>query len=311
MSNFFIDTSLKEPPKARDPEEINSSIQSNPGQVPLFFPGLNIDHGKSFMKILVCIKQVPQSEAFVAKNSRGDWLWINTSATYRMNRFDEHAVEEAVRISEKHPGTTVDVITAGPERSREVLKRAMGMGAANGFYIPDSDTAYASAFNTAAKLAAAVGTGNYDLILTGIMSEDMMQAQTGPMLARTAGIPFSTGVVSLSVSPCKKSVTVTREIDAGITEKLEIRLPALLTIQAGINTPRYPTLTNMLAARKKEIVDMGTGDKKMAAREVVKAIVVPEKTRVGRILEGTRQEKARQFTAIIGGRVALKTRGKR
>ena len=135
------------------------------------------------MKILVCVKQVPEAEAQISIDESADWIQVGGAAEHRMNRFDECAVEEAVLIKEAIPGTVIDVITLGPERAEAVVRRSMGMGADNGVHILTSGDGYVDAFSTAGAIAAYAKGKAYDLILTGAMSEDLMQGQVGPLLA--------------------------------------------------------------------------------------------------------------------------------
>ncbi len=237
------------------------------------------------MKILVCIKQV------------GD--------DGQMNRFDAYALEEALLIKEQLAEQTtkeaaVAVATAGPAAAENVIRRAFGLGADEGFHIVTNDGEYTSSFVTANRLAAVAGQTYYDLILTGIMSEDMMAAQTGPMLARIMNIPCATGVVKTDLSPNNEIIEVERELENGFRNDITISLPALLTIQAGINTPRYPRLSNMLSACQKEITAIKEDElDAISAREVCVGLENPEKTRSGRMLDGALADQAQQLFTLL------------
>ena len=237
------------------------------------------------MKILVCIKQ------------SGD--------NGQMNRFDAHALEEALIMKEQLAAettepVTVSVVTAGPMTAAPVIRRAFGLGADQGFHIVTTDAEYTASAVTAERLAFAARQAHYDLILTGIMSEDMMAAQTGPMLARILELPCATGVVKANLNRAANLVEIERELENGFRDNLVIKLPALLTIQAGINTPRYPRLSNMLAANRKEIITV-TEDEFAArpAREVCLGRENPEKTRSGRRLHGSLEEQAQQLLTLL------------
>ncbi len=237
------------------------------------------------MKILVCIKQI------------GD--------NGQMNRFDAHALEEALLIKERLTAqraepTTVHVVTAGPAAAADIIRRAFGLGADAGFHIITEETEYTPSLVTANQLVAVARQTSYDLILTGIMSADMMAAQTGPMLARILEIPCATGVVNTCLNLEKNFIEVERELENGLRDLLEIDLPALLTIQAGINTPRYPRLSNMLAASRKEIINIPAETlTPISEHEVCIGWEEPEKTRAGRRLEGSLSAKAEQLFAIL------------
>lgn len=249
------------------------------------------------MNILVAIKQVPQSESATEILSDGSWFSRGPHVEYKINRFDEYAVEEALRIKESLPDVHVDVITLGPERAREAVKRALGMGADEATHLLCQKEGYMDPGVVAGHLAAEAEKGNYDLILTGIMSEDLMQAQTGQMLAARLGRPCVTSVIGLSVTRDNHCLDVTREIEGGVTGRTRVTLPCVITVQAGINVPRYPSLSKILKANSKEINTIEiSGEPGLTA---CKSIGFPEKKREGRVLEGSREDQAREFIAIL------------
>ncbi|MCU0821508.1 MAG: electron transfer flavoprotein subunit beta/FixA family protein, partial [Spirochaetes bacterium] len=204
------------------------------------------------MKILVCVKQVPDTEGAVIINNSKNWIDINDKSSFRLNRFDEYAVEEAVRIKEALPGTAIDAISAGPARSEAALRRAMGIGADNGIHIIMDDN-YHFPFEIASLISAYAKDKKYDIIFTGAMSEDGMHCQTGPMIAAMLDIPFAASCISEKLVDNGSAVHVEREIEGGLRDSLDLSLPALLAVQSGINHPRYPSLSNVLRAKKQEI----------------------------------------------------------
>jgi len=252
------------------------------------------------MKILVCVKQVPESEAPVSIDEAAGWVQIGGAAGYRMNRFDECAVEEAVLIKEADPGTVIDIVTVGPEEAEAVVRRAIGMGADNGAHIMTTIDGYMDAFQTAGAIASYAADRQYDLILTGAMSEDLMQAQVGPLLAEHLDMSCVTAVVHEKVSPDGQRIYVEREIEGGCRETGEITLPALLTLQTGINTPRYPALSKLLRANRMdlEIVDDGLSAAASSPQKLA-GVAVPEKKRGALFLEGSTVEKAERLMAIL------------
>lgn len=239
------------------------------------------------MKILVCIKQVGDS---------GD-----------MNRFDAHALEEALLIKEQSSveiskPVLVDVVTAGPPKAEKIIRRAFGMGADNGYHIVTEDFGYVSSLVTASRLSSVAKKPSYDLILAGIMSEDMMAGQTGPMLAGILGLPCATGVMKTILFSGDNAIKVEREMENGYRDCLVINLPSVLTIQAGINTPRYPCLSNMLTANQKQIqclaaADLSPGETR--TREVCLGMEEPGKKRAGRLLKGSLSDKAEQLFFLL------------
>ncbi len=253
------------------------------------------------MKILVCVKQVPDAESAANINSAGKWIDINDKIPFRLNRFDEYAIEEAVRIREALPGTTVDVITAGPQRADSALRRAMGMGADNAAHIIMDDD-YHTPFEIASLISAYAKEKNYNMIFAGVMSEDGMHCQTGPMIAAMLDIPFAASCISEKISDNGSEAYVEREIEGGMRDRLEIKLPALLAVQSGINHPRYPSLSNVLRAKKQEIHVIDPASLKAPeAKERVISIEYPLRSEKSVFLEGTRKVKAAKLLDILHG----------
>ena len=252
------------------------------------------------MKILVCVKQVPEADAQVSIDDTSQWVEIGGAAEYRMNRFDECAVEEAVLIKEAYPGTVIDVITVGPERTEAVVRRAMGMGADNGTHILTAGEGYVDAFATAKAIAGYAADRHYDLLLTGAMSEDLMQGQVGPLVAAHLGVACISNTVLSKLDVDGKMIYVEREVEGGSREVGDIRLPALFTIQTGINTPRYPALSKLLRANNQalELVEMNEPADEPVPQKLT-GLSLPEKTRDAVFLEGSAQEKAEQLVSIL------------
>ena len=268
------------------------------------------------MKILVCVKHVPDPDGLVF-NAGGDGrVSMGEAAGYRMNRYDEFAVEEGLRVREKTGNTAIDVLTVGPGRSKEVLRRAVGMGADRGIHLVTGKDGYVSPMVKAAWIADYARGKNYDLILTGAMSEDMMNAQLGPMVAVFLEMPWATQVICAdlpsgqdSVSdPGKTRLSIEREIEGGSREMLEITLPAVLAVQTGINEPRYPSLSNLLRANRQDVetLDMPSpGAEGCNAPDGMEGMVMPKKMRAGRRLEGTSLQKAEALAAILKQRALI------
>ncbi|MCP4669255.1 MAG: electron transfer flavoprotein subunit beta/FixA family protein, partial [Deltaproteobacteria bacterium] len=245
------------------------------------------------MKILVCIKQVPESEAAISPDEKTGWVRQEGHQSYRMNNPDLFAVEEAVMIKEALPDTVVDALTVGPERAFQVLERAMGMGADRGVHILAPEEAYLSPLTIANWIAAHALDKDYDLILAGVMAEDDMQGQVGPLAAELLSLPCATSVIFKEILPEKGTVFVEREIEGGQRDMLELDLPALLTIQTGINMPRYPSLSNLLRAKKqKALVIHPDRLPEPEDREKILRARYPLKSRAGKVLQGDPKEKA-------------------
>ena len=223
-----------------------------------------------------------------------------------MNRLDEFAVEAAVRIKEAFSAVTIHAMTVGPERCAEVIRRSMGMGADEGIRIACSGESYRSSADVAALIAEWAQNRHYRLILTGAMSEDNMQGQVGPMIAARLGLPWATAVVYEKMMPDLKSVYVEREIDGGSRDMLELKLPAVLSLQSGINRPRYPSLSNLLRANQQDLITIKAEDLSVSpCLQSLVAVSYPKKIRAGNVLSGTGAQKAAELVSILRSRALL------
>ena len=208
------------------------------------------------MNIVVCVKQVP--DVLELKIDPVTHTLIREGVSSILNPFDEFAVEEAVRIKEKHGGE-VTVVTMGPQQAREALLKCLAMGADRAILLTDRAFAGADTWATSYTLAQAIKRLNYDIILCGKQAIDGDTAQVGPEIAEHLGIPQIAGVKKVEVDPQNRRVTAHRETDEGY-EKVESRFPVLLTAIKGLNEPRIPSIMGILTAKKKEIKTMAATD---------------------------------------------------
>ncbi|MDF1590798.1 MAG: electron transfer flavoprotein subunit beta/FixA family protein [Desulfobacterales bacterium] len=252
------------------------------------------------MKILVCIKPVPESEAPVRIAPDGKSIQTDPLSPLRMNRYDEQALEEALLIRDTFPDTRIEAISVGPKRSETVLKRALGMGADHGIHIcTDIENDPVPAV-VAAWVAAAARSRNYDLILSGMMSEDGLHGQVGPLVAEHLSLPCVTAVVGIRITPGKATASVQRVPAEGLRDLLALSLPAVLTIQSGAQKPRYPSLSNILRAKGQdlEIIAAASLSRPESFQQAVR-FKYPQKTRFGRFLEGSPQQKAQELLSKL------------
>ena len=242
------------------------------------------------MKIAVCIKQVPTREWQPRLND--DHTWIREQdASFEMNEPDAYALEEALRLKEKHGGEVV-VCSAGPARVAQVIREALARGADRAIHVEDDGLASADAFVTSAALAAAMKDDSFDLVLTGLQSDDQGFAQVGVILAEKLGLPHATIIMEVNVDG--SALRVKRELEGGWFQWVAMPLPAVLTIQSGINQLRYATLKGIMAAKKKEIkrVDPPAGS---AAKQTIVSLYVPEKGKKTQIIGGSPAEAAKEL----------------
>src|ERR1700719_2295269 len=204
------------------------------------------------MKIVVCIKQVPAKDAPLAIT---DASWIReTDIGFEMNEPDSYALEEALRLKEKHTGEVI-AVSMGPDRVKQTIKEALAKGADRGAHIADDKAHTLDPLGAAKSLAAAIAREKPDLVLTGLQSDDQGFGQTGVLLAELMGLPHATLIMQIEMQGGSQSdrVRAKRELEAGWFQWVELPLPAALTIQSGINKVRYATLKGIMAAKKKEI----------------------------------------------------------
>jgi electron transfer flavoprotein beta subunit len=241
------------------------------------------------MKIVVCIKQVPAKDAPLAIVDGG---WIReTDIGFEMNEPDSFALEESLRLKEKHSGEVI-AVSMGPDRVKQTIKEALAKGADRAIHIVD-DKAYALDPLGAAKLlAAAIEREKPDLVLTGLQSDDNGFGQTGVLLAELLKLPHATLIMQIDVQGDR--LRVKRELEAGWFQWVELPLPSLLTIQSGINKVRYATLKGIMAAKKKEIATITRESLGVAndPTQRIERIYVPSKIKKTEFLTGTPKEAA-------------------
>jgi electron transfer flavoprotein beta subunit len=258
------------------------------------------------MKILVCIKQVPDPDSPIELDGASEWVCEQKFIDFRMNRYDEYALEEAVLIREAFAGVTVDALSVGPARVAAVLKKSLEKGADNAVHIPLEKSAYCPPAAVADQIAHYARSAAYDLILTGVMAEDDMQCQVGPRIAARLGLPCAVSVVKETINREDRTVTAECELEGGINETVLLPLPAVLTIQSGINRPRYPSLSNVLRAKKQELIRFQP-DSTIGSQALEQAISLsyPEQSSKGIIIKGDPEQKAEQLLAILHERSLL------
>jgi electron transfer flavoprotein beta subunit len=255
------------------------------------------------MKILICIKQVPDMESRFKLNAAGTW-YSEQDLAWRMNEYDEYAVEQAVQLREQLGEAEVVVLSVGPDRVKETMKKALAMGADRGVHVQDDASYEKDPFQIASVIAAYAGTQSFDVIFTGMQSQDRGSGQVGVILAGILGLPAVTTIVGFEYDGGK--ATVRRELEGGLKAVVKVSFPALLTCQLGLNTPRYPTLPNIMKAKKKELVSLPVADLlKVGALTTTAAARFQEKKGGGLILEGDVGELAEKLVAILKEKTAV------
>ena len=243
------------------------------------------------MKILVAIKEVPSRDSHLRVASSGKWI-EEDSLSYEINEPDAYALEEALQLKEKHGGEVV-VLCAGAERASQTIREALAKGADRAIHILLEEMT--DTLGLARLLANAAASEKPDLILTGLQSDDLGSGQTGVVMAELLGLPHSTIIMQVDVSPAK--IRVKRELENGWFQHIEMPLPAVLTIQSGLNKLRYATLMGIKKSKNKEVKKLSVTDLGGIPANVVTTgrIYVPQKNKQTQIFEGDPKTAAAQL----------------
>ena len=251
------------------------------------------------MDIVVCIKRIPDTPDFVKIDASGKDI-ERGRLLFKINDWDEYVVEEATQLKEKLGGTFT-AVTIGPEECDDILRRALALGADRAIRI-NEDVTTADSYVVAKILAALIKDLPHDLVLFGMQSEDMGRGQLGPMVAEMLGIPHAIGIRRLDVQDGE--VRVGRELEGSTLELYALKLPALLTIQTGINQPRYPSVLGIRKARNKELKVM-TIDELGMSRDALTPMVklekldLPSSDKEVKIISGSAEETADKLATIL------------
>ncbi|MDD5286745.1 MAG: electron transfer flavoprotein subunit beta/FixA family protein [Desulfuromonadaceae bacterium] len=256
------------------------------------------------MKLLVCIKQVPDLESRFKPNAEGVW-YNETDLAWRMNEYDEYAVEQAVQLREKlGEGTELTVLSIGSDRVVEAIKKALAMGADNAAHIQDPAAASKDPWQIASIIATYAKDKAFDIIFTGMQSQDRGSAQVGVTVAEQLGIACTTTIVGFEYD--SGNIRAKRELEGGIKGIVKMKTPALVTCQMGLNVPRYPTLPNIMKAKKKEIAVIPVADLlKEEALATTASFHPPAKKGGGIVLEGDVGVLVDQLIAILKDKTAV------
>jgi electron transfer flavoprotein beta subunit len=250
------------------------------------------------MKIAVCLKHVVTRDAAVRVDEARTWI-RDRDASFELNEPDAYALEEALRLKEKQGGpgaSEVIAVSAGPARVTQALREALARGADRAIHVNGDELARADASVISKSLAAALKDEGVDLVLTGLQSDDQGFAQVGVILAEALGLSHATIVMEVQVDGT--GLRVRRELEGGWFQWVAMPLPALLTIQSGINQLRYATLKGIMAAKKKEIrvVEAPTG---LTPLMEIRSLAIPAKQKQTRLIPGAAPEAARELVRAL------------
>jgi electron transfer flavoprotein beta subunit len=247
------------------------------------------------MTIIVCIKQVLSADSPVRIRAGGAGI-EEDQAAWEMNEADAYALEAALRLKETHGGEVV-VVSAGPERATQVIREALARGADRGVLVTGERLNLADPVAVARALAQAIRTESPDLVLTGLQSDDFGFAQVGVVLADTLGFPHATIVMQTECADGR--IRAKRELEGGWFQWVSMQMPAVLTIQSGINQLRYATLKGIMGAKKKTVRLLVVDAAEVPAGQRIVAMRIPKPNKAARLFEGTPVECAHALVAAL------------
>jgi electron transfer flavoprotein beta subunit len=242
------------------------------------------------VKIVVAIKQVPARDSLLRLDPAAGWIQ-ETDLSYEINEPDAYALEEGLQLKEKHGGEVV-VLCAGPARASQTIREALAKGADRAIHVEEENPRALDPLALARLLAVAIKTENPDLILTGLQSDDFGYGQTGVILAEVLGLPHAT--IIMQVEKQDGGIRVKRELEDGWFQNVDMPLPALLTIQSGINKLRYATLMGIKKAKTKEVKRLSAAELGVTPQATIRfeRVYLPEKAKHTQMLDGTPKEAA-------------------
>lgn len=236
------------------------------------------------MKIAVLIKQVPGSDSALPLNGDGSWI-DDGLVTFVMNESDNYALEEGLRIRERIGDGEVVVVSMGPERVQRVIREGLAKGADRGIYLEEGEQYETDPLCIAKSFASVLKDESFDLILTGLQSDDTGMGQTGVLLGELLGM--STATLGIETDIVSGAIRVKRELESGWFQWVNLSLPASVSIQSGINQPRYPSLKGIMGAKKKEIkVISGSDHRTGTKRQYLDKLFIPKADKQTEMIEG-------------------------
>jgi electron transfer flavoprotein beta subunit len=242
------------------------------------------------VKIVVCIKQVPARDSLLRVDPTAAWIQ-EADLTHEINEPDAYALEEALQLKEKHGGEVV-VLCACPAGAAQTIREALAKGADRAIHVEEEKLGGLDPLALARLMAAALQAEKPDLVLTGLQSDDLGYGQTGVILAEVLGLPHAT--IIMQVEKQEGGIRVKRELEDGWFQHVDMPLPALLTIQSGINKLRYATLMGIKKAKSKEVKRLTAAELGVVWKASIRLerMYPPEKSKHTQMLEGTPKEAA-------------------
>ena len=252
------------------------------------------------MKIAVLVKQVPGPESPLPLVSSQDWL-DESQVAYIMNESDNYGLEEALQIRENNSDGEVVVVSLGPDRTQKVIREALSKGADRAIHIQTNENYPTDPLEAASLFADALKGEDFDIIFSGLQSDDLGYGQTGVILGELLGM--STATLAMATEILDNKIKVKRELEAGYFQWVTMSLPASISVQSGCNTPRYPSLKGIMGAKKKEInvVIPSVGDQNQS----IKKIYAPNTNKETVMIEGSVDQVVEKLVTVFRNEIKI------
>ena len=252
------------------------------------------------MKIAVLVKQVVGSESSLEISPDNKWIEYS-SATFVMNPPDSYAIEEAMSIKEAVGEGEVVIVTMGSDSAQKVIREGLSKGADRGIHIQTDGETNIDPLNTAKNIASALDEENFDLVLSGLQSDDTGMGQTGVLVGEL--LNMSTATLAIETNIDKEKIRVKRELESGWFQWVTLESPASISIQSGINQPRYPSLKGIMGAKKKEIKVIPVSEHE--TKQQVENIAVPQKSKETEIINTDVDSSVKRIVEILKSEVKV------
>jgi len=255
------------------------------------------------MKIAVLVKQVPGSESVLPISDKQTWI-DEHMVSFVMNPPDNFALEEALLINETEGDGEVVIVSMGPARVQKVIREGLAKGADRGIHLEENGQIEIDPLSIAKRFSSVLKEENFDLILTGLQSDDTGMGQTGVLIGELLGM--STATLAMETDVQDDHINLKRELESGWFQWVKMPLPASISIQSGLNTPRYPSLKGIMGAKKKEVKVVSSGEHQTASKsQSIDKIFVPQTKKRTEVIEGDADAAATRIVEILKSEIKI------